>query len=424
MEAKFDARIQKMFDEASAKLGKPTSPDHFDLALEKLFSAPPTPQVVNTQPNIPEPKPAKPRFTIKYVYDFYMTDANPKDSTRESWKTAWTTFFAITGLNWNSDIELVNEANMMKFKFDGMRLPKFRRKYENLGMSIQEMIDECDVDDEIETIKGKTFNQWLSGLSAVCKCAVRNRQLSRDNTTGFRMSENDSDKRQPYDDDDIKSIFSHKVFKEPRESWNEYQWIPLIAFYTGMRIEEIAQLLCEDIKQKNGVWYFRISERDDAGNVCKTVKTGEDRSIPIHNILIEHGILDYYEKVKAGKKFFPDIKIYRGRSSHYFSKWWGGQRDVFNISDHRKVFHSIRHSFKDACRNAMLDEEIHDKITGHSGASVGRDYGSGHLLRILKENINKIEFPIDLPAQSSKGSGEGGEISMLGEIKGRVIDLT
>jgi hypothetical protein len=35
------------------------------------------------------------------------------------------------------------------------------------------------------------------------------------------------------------------------------------------------------------------------------------------------------------------------------------------------VFHSFRHSFKDACRRAAIPEEIHDAITRHSGGGGG-----------------------------------------------------
>jgi len=39
------------------------------------------------------------------------------------------------------------------------------------------------------------------------------------------------------------------------------------------------------------------------------------------------------------------------------------------------VFHSFRHSFKDACRECGIEEAIHDALTGHSGGGVGRSYG-------------------------------------------------
>jgi integrase len=55
-------------------------------------------------------------------------------------------------------------------------------------------------------------------------------------------------------------------------------------------------------------------------------------------------------------RFFPAIKAGRmGVLTGNWSKWWGRyMRNVIGIKDRRKVFHSFRHTFKDACREAGL----------------------------------------------------------------------
>ena len=62
-----------------------------------------------------------------------------------------------------------------------------------------------------------------------------------------------------------------------------------------------------------------------------------------------------------------------------WSKWWGRYlRNTVGIKDRRKVFHSFRHTFKDACREARIPQEAHDALTGHSeGTNQGSNYGSG-----------------------------------------------
>ena len=47
--------------------------------------------------------------------------------------------------------------------------------------------------------------------------------------------------------------------------------------------------------------------------------------------------------------------------------------------DPAKTFHSFRHTFKRACREAGLGEEIDNALTGHSGGGVGRSYGRERL---------------------------------------------
>ncbi len=67
-------------------------------------------------------------------------------------------------------------------------------------------------------------------------------------------------------------------------------------------------------------------------------------------------------------------------------------RDL-GITDRRKVFHSFRHNFKDACRRAGIQEAVHDALTGHSNGSVGRNYGLGYRVAELAEAMNKITYP-------------------------------
>ena len=75
-----------------------------------------------------------------------------------------------------------------------------------------------------------------------------------------------------------------------------------------------------------------------------------------------------------------------------WSKWWGRYTDGLGITDPRKVFHSFRHAFKSACRAARIEEELHDALTGHTTASVGRRYGGGVPLEVLAEAIAKVSY--------------------------------
>jgi len=70
-------------------------------------------------------------------------------------------------------------------------------------------------------------------------------------------------------------------------------------------------------------------------------------------------------------------------------------RNVIGIADKRKVFHSFRHTFKDACRAAGIGQEIHDALTGHAeGDNEGRNYGAGqHPLKPLAAAIKNVRYP-------------------------------
>jgi hypothetical protein len=58
-----------------------------------------------------------------------------------------------------------------------------------------------------------------------------------------------------------------------------------------------------------------------------------------------------------------------------------------------EVFHSFRHSSKNACR-AGIPEEVHDALTGHSGGGVGRTYGGlSYPLKPLADAMRTLRYP-------------------------------
>ena len=66
------------------------------------------------------------------------------------------------------------------------------------------------------------------------------------------------DLREPFSNDDLRSIFAHPKFTKGKFKYPAYFWIPLIGLYTGMRLEEIAQLHCAEVYKSHGQWIFDI----------------------------------------------------------------------------------------------------------------------------------------------------------------------
>jgi integrase len=72
------------------------------------------------------------------------------------------------------------------------------------------------------------------------------------------------------------------------------------------------------------------------------------------------------------------------------------------------VFHSFRHGFKDALRAAGESEDINDALTGHSGTTVGQQYGAKQMMRRfglarLADAVAKVRYPdLDLTRLGSR----------------------
>lgn len=107
-------------------------------------------------------------------------------------------------------------------------------------------------------------------------------------------------KRMPFTDDQIKAIRAEVDKGRAGLANKDYRyWGTLIGMYTGARLNEIGQIMLDDIKQEDGIWYFDMN--DDGDN--KKLKTeASRRRVPIHNALLERGIIEYRDKLrKQGK---------------------------------------------------------------------------------------------------------------------------
>lgn len=222
-------------------------------------------------------------------------------------------------------------------------------------------------------------------------------------------------RRLPFSENDINKIFTSPLFVGcvDTKRWREKGtylvadnrfWIPLLGLVTGMRIEEIGQLLVTDIKTDAGIRYLDITEDVEAGEMDdgltydKRLKTASSkRRVPLHQIVLDAGFDDYLAKLKASgqRALFPELHA-EGKTkktknaSRNFTR---GVLKSIGLDDKSKVFHSFRHHFKDRCRDAEMREAVHDALTGHSNGSSGANYGNGVPLAVLKRNIDKLSFP-------------------------------
>lgn len=181
--------------------------------------------------------------------------------------------------------------------------------------------------------------------------------------------------------DDLNRLFRSPIYTEafrPLGGGREAAfWLPLLALFTGARIEELAQIRVADIRHAPGLGHF-LDIHDGENGQLKNLASR--RRIPLHRELLACGFLDYANSVRRPGFLFPDLKPNpRGKRGGYFSNFFSGHlRRQIGITDRRKVFHSFRHTFKDICRAVGIDEEVHDALTGHSRPGASRGYGNEH----------------------------------------------
>ncbi len=205
--------------------------------------------------------------------------------------------------------------------------------------------------------------------------------------------------RVPFSTEDLKRIFNSPIFNDAQRplggAGEAAIWLPRIALWSGMRLEEIGQLLVSDVGMEQGISFISISADAVVGKHLKTASS--NRRVPIHPELIKLGFQDYVTEMRSAgfTRLFPMLKSAGCRQlTSSWSQWFSRYlRIEIGITDRRKSFHSFRHGFKDACRRANIPKDIHDQITGHVSSDIGDSYGADEYpLEPLYFAIMKVRF--------------------------------
>ena len=224
-----------------------------------------------------------------------------------------------------------------------------------------------------------------------------------------------SDERHPFSRVQLAKFFTSPLYTGCQSLSSSYQkgeniyvdsskyWVPLIGFYTGMRLQEILQLYVEDVYQANGVWVLDLNTNHDD----KKLKTDQSkRVIPIHDDLVTAGLIEFRNRREGNEsqRLFPDALLSGdGTYSSTFSKWFGRYLKKIDIKTDKTSFHSFRHNTKDFFRAAEISDELSEHYLGRLTGKTGEAYGSGHNVESFAKAVAKIKFSDYLDVNILKG---------------------
>jgi integrase len=210
----------------------------------------------------------------------------------------------------------------------------------------------------------------------------------------------------------LQAIFSLPLFTGCRDNRHPFvpgtfkcrdwrYWLPIVGYFTGARIREICQLQIDDVKEADRIVYLDINGDDD-----KSVKTkAACRRVPIHNALRSLGFLSYVQHVRktGSKSLWPKLPAaVQGNPAHkpgqFFATVVGAGLGAEAVGNREFVFHSFRHTMKDALRESEVPTDIQEQLLGHEGRGAGAGYGAGYSLKRLNDAIQKTRMPFALDA--------------------------
>ncbi len=263
--------------------------------------------------------------------------------------------------------------------------PNFTKKKQFRGMTARQI---AKTSSGGQSLSGKTVNKYLTLLSSFFKWSIRQGVINSNPAEGLllSLSKSISEEREVYSLDDIQQIKA----KLPRVSTEpEKFWIPLIAMYSGLRLDEICQLHRVDIQLIEGVRCFNINSH---GN--KRLKTSSSvRVVPIHPELVNLGLLDYVDQLAEGQLWQNLQPDKFGRFGHKFGNWFSrfNRREI--TDNPRKCFHSFRHTVANQLKQNGISETVIAELIGHKNSNIttGR-YGKSYNVELLENAICVIGY--------------------------------
>jgi integrase len=253
-------------------------------------------------------------------------------------------------------------------------------------MTFKEIIESTA---DTKRITNKTLNRHISAVSTLFKFIQRSDDFDYTEENPFsnqwrKEAKTNATRWLPFEIAEINRLFAG----EPR---TELRWLMLLALYTGGRINELAQLHKNDVRQEGGIWYINISNEHDGQHVKSEAGF---RVVPVHSALIAAGFLDYHKQLKNGM-LWPTIEP-GGLDNKYGwnpSRWFTLHRRKVGVDRKRCVFHSFRKNAAQALKNKKATPSQIAELIGHEqGFTLSTYAAQGLPLPDLKELIERISY--------------------------------
>jgi integrase len=173
--------------------------------------------------------------------------------------------------------------------------------------------------------------------------------------------------------------------------------MPVIALFSGCRVNEISQLYCTDIKDSDGIIYLDIN----ANAPDKRIKNKQsERLVPLHPILRRLGFHIYArEQAEQGHtRVFHELTYnkqsgYGGDVSSWFSHWKRSRITDYAV----KTFHSFRKNFTDQLIAVETPGNFtHDILGWKKEGKMLHLYAGKTEVEKLAPYVAKVKYSVDL----------------------------
>lgn len=176
----------------------------------------------------------------------------------------------------------------------------------------------------------------------------------------------------PFTTEELKKIFAPEHFVPWAQELPHRWWGPILGLYTGARVNEIAQLFIDDVRQVDGVWGL-FFWKNGRGQKIKTKSS--IRFVPLAQPVLDAGFLEFVEDMrKTGHpRLFPHLPAGTRKDGKPNGLGYGRQLSrqfsvylkQFGI-EKGTAFHAFRHTMSTALAEAFVPATTIALITGHA----------------------------------------------------------
>jgi integrase len=293
-----------------------------------------------------------------------------------------------------TDIQAIRAPEARRTKEILQRYPRNRNKdARTRGLTLAQILDL----DDVQTIHIQSINKYLQTYSAFFLWAKNNRYVDENPFQGLsirRGARQSKGGRIAFSPEQLQIMLGELRQNTRGLIRKDYhKWGPLIAIYSGARLNEIAQIHLSDIRQEKDIWCLDLNDEGED----KELKTEASRRlVPIHPELKALGFLEHVQQLRdqGRKKLFESLtycpKNGWGRN---LGRWFNETFLVkLDLKSEEYVFHCLRHTVVTRLMQAGVEEPMVKAIVGHAQTGVTQQnyFKQGYTLQQLSDALGKL----------------------------------
>lgn len=311
----------------------------------------------------------------------WVADKKPTDQTKADTENAAQELLEFAE---RDDLTEIIKEDVVQWVDALRRFPNRRSQLEQ-DLSFRQVLD-LYKEKDFTPLSSKSIQKRFNLVQAIFSNAVHSGRIDSSPFTDVKTpSFEPTVIRRPFTIPIINKIFSTEpMVTGPTDG---FYWTHVLGLSSGMRLGEICMCTPDDLVSIDGAWFFDMTD-------FKLKTASSRRRVPIHKDVAAAGFVKWAKKQPSDSimGFKKDVKgSPSGLASKVMNRWFNRA----GIVGKEYVFHSYRHLFKDLCREADVQKDIHDRLTGHAGDNVGSGYGN-FPIKVLSDSLNKVKLPVKI----------------------------